>query len=85
MFCYKCGGKLERIVIDLPFKISRDTIVIIKKIPVLQCQNCHEYLIEDAVMEKIDYLLGRVDKTAELEIFSYKGSIDFTLGINRLG
>ena len=86
MFCYKCGGKLERIVTDLPFKISRDTIVIIKKIPVLQCQNCHEYLIEDAVMEKIDYLLGRVDKTAELEIFSYKGSIDFTLGIiNRLG
>jgi hypothetical protein len=29
-------------------------------LPVLQCRNCSEYLIEDAVMEKIDALLSRV-------------------------
>jgi YgiT-type zinc finger domain-containing protein len=71
MTCYNCGGKLEKIITDLPFKVRYNAIVIIKKLPVLQCQNCHEYLIEDSVMEKVDYILDKVDKTAELEILSY--------------
>jgi hypothetical protein len=45
--------------------------VIIKNLPVLQCRNCSEYLIEDAVMEKIDTILGDVDTTVELEVLSY--------------
>lgn len=71
MTCYNCGGKLEKILTDLPFKVRHNAIVIIKKLPVLQCQNCLEYLIEDSVMEKIDYILDKVDDTAELEILSY--------------
>lgn len=71
MICHNCGGKLEKVITNLPFKIRYDSIVIIKKLPILQCQNCHEYLIEDPVMEKIDYILGKVDETAELEILSY--------------
>lgn len=71
MICYNCGGKLEKIITDLPFKIDRESIIIIKKLPVLQCQNCNEYLIEDPVMEQVDHILGKVDKAAELEIFSY--------------
>jgi YgiT-type zinc finger domain-containing protein len=71
MICNKCGGKLERIVTDLPFKIENDSIVIIKQLPVLQCTNCDEYVIEDSVMEKIDEILDHIDKTAEVEILSY--------------
>ncbi|MGR3309295.1 MAG: YgiT-type zinc finger protein [Candidatus Brocadiales bacterium] len=71
MICHNCGGKLEKVVTDLPFKVKDNSIVIIKKLPILQCQNCNEYLIEDSVMEKIDYILGGIDKTAELEILSY--------------
>jgi YgiT-type zinc finger domain-containing protein len=71
MTCNKCGGKLERIITDLPFKIENDSIVIIKQLPVLQCQNCNEYLIEDSVMEKIDDILEHIDRTAEVEILSY--------------
>jgi YgiT-type zinc finger domain-containing protein len=52
MACHSCGEKLEKLITNLPFKINRDSIVIIKALPVLQCQNCGEYLIEDAVMEK---------------------------------
>jgi len=71
MNCHNCGGKLEKVITDLPFKIGDNSIIIIKKLPVLQCQNCNEYLIEDSVMEKVDDILNKVDRTAELEILSY--------------
>ena len=71
MRCYKCGGNLEKIITDLPFKVRGNSIVIIKKLPTLQCQNCNEYLIEDGVMEKVDHILNNIDKTAELEILNY--------------
>ena len=71
MICHNCGGKLEKIITDLPFKVRHNCIVIIKELPVLQCQNCNEYLIEDSAMEKVDRLLKEIDKTAELEVLSY--------------
>ena len=71
MNCHNCGGELERAITDLPFKIKPTSIIIIKKLPVLQCQNCNEYLIEDPVMEKVDFILKKIDKTAELEILNY--------------
>lgn len=71
MICQNCGAKLENIITDLPFKIKENSIVIIKGLPILQCQNCNEYLIEDQVMEKIDSIFDKIDKTAELEILNY--------------
>ena len=71
MTCHNCGGDLKKIITDLPFKIGDNSIVIIKKLPVLQCQNCCEYLIEDQVMERIDCILNKVDETTELEILKY--------------
>ena len=71
MICHNCGGKLEKLITNLPFKVNHDSIVIIKGLPVLQCQNCSEYSIEDEVMEKVDSILSRIDKTAELEVLSY--------------
>lgn len=71
MFCCICGAKLEKIFTNMPFKVSFNSIVIIKDLPVLQCRNCNEYLIEDAVMEKVDAILNKIDKTAELEVLTY--------------
>lgn len=71
MICHKCGGKLEKVITDLPFKVRHDCIIIIKELPVLQCQNCNEYLIEDSVMENVDRILDKIDETTELEIHSY--------------
>ncbi|MEJ2701878.1 MAG: type II toxin-antitoxin system MqsA family antitoxin [Sedimentisphaerales bacterium] len=73
MTCHNCGGSLENLITNLPFKLSDDCIVIIKGLPVLQCRNCSEYVIEDQVMEKIDIILDKIDTTAELEILSYAG------------
>ncbi len=71
MTCHVCGGKLERLVTSLPFKVDESSIVIIRDLPVLQCRNCSEYVIEDAVMERIDAILSRVDAVAEVEILRY--------------
>lgn len=71
MTCHNCGGELQNLVTNLPFKVDEQSIVIIKGLPVLQCINCGEYLIEDMVMEKVDHILGRIDRTTELEVLSY--------------
>jgi len=71
MVCHNCGGKLEKVITDLPFKVRTDSIVIIRNLPVLQCHNCNEYLIEDPVMERVDSILEKIDKTTELEVLNY--------------
>ena len=62
---------LHAIGTDLPFKLSEERIVILKQLPVLQCEACREYLIEDTVMARIDALLAPAGSTAELEIIRY--------------
>lgn len=71
MKCHVCGGKMCALVTDLPFKVSETSIVIVKSLPVIQCDNCSEYLIEDPVMERLETLLSNVDLAAELEVVSY--------------
>jgi YgiT-type zinc finger domain-containing protein len=71
MMCHICGGKLEKVVTNLPFKVSHASIVIVKRLPVSQCVNCSEYVIEDEVMRKVDDILNRIDATAELEVLNY--------------
>jgi YgiT-type zinc finger domain-containing protein len=71
MKCHVCGSKLKPMITDLPFKVSETTIAILKDLPVLQCDNCTEYFLEDSVMDRVDKILERVDTTAELEIIRY--------------
>ena len=71
MTCAVCGAQLQSIYSDLPFKVSEQTIVILKNLPVLQCENCAQYLIEDRVLSHGDEMLVRVDRTTELEIIRY--------------
>jgi len=71
MKCTVCGARMRSITTDLPFKLSEERIVILKQLPVLQCETCREYLIEDVVMARIDQMLARTDSTAELEVLRY--------------
>ena len=71
MKCTVCGTRMSPITTDLPFKLSEERIVILKQLPILQCGACREYLIEDAVMVRIDTMLARTDSTAELEVLRY--------------
>jgi YgiT-type zinc finger domain-containing protein len=74
MKCHVCGANVRRVVTDLPFKVADQTIVVLKQLPVMQCGNCQEYLIEDAVMAEIDSILEKVGKGAELEVVRYAPS-----------
>ena len=49
MKCRVCGNTLCATTTDLPFKVSDRTIVILKHLPIAQCEGCSEYLIADAV------------------------------------
>lgn len=71
MKCRVCGGVLQAMTTDLPFKISDRTIVIVKALPVLQCERCSEYSIEDPTFERVEQLLSRADTAAELEIIPF--------------
>jgi hypothetical protein len=46
-------------------------MVIIKDLPVLQCERCAEYLLDDATLARVDELLARADTSAELEIIRF--------------
>lgn len=62
---------MEPQVTDIPFKLSARTIAILKDLPVLQCDQCAEYVIEDPIMERVDALLEKVDQAAVLEIVQF--------------
>ncbi len=71
MNCHTCGARMSSLVTSLPFKTSPATIVILKNLPVIQCDNCSEYFLDDPVMERVDVILKNVDSSAELEVVSY--------------
>ena len=71
MRCHVCGSMIQSIMTDLPFKVDENTIVILKSIPVLQCNNCSEYLLDDQVMQRVEEILQQVDPGAELEIIRF--------------
>ena len=71
MKCRVCGSKMIKTKTDLPFKVRLSSIVIIKKLPVFQCSKCSEYSIEDQNMTKVEEILSRLDKVAELEIVNF--------------
>ena len=69
--CYNCVCIFEKKITSMPFKLNNICIVIIKGLPVLQCDNCNKFVIEDEIMEKVDSILERIDSSAELEILNY--------------
>lgn len=71
MKCGVCGSELRSTHTDLPFKVRKTAIVILKDLPVLQCRACPQYLLEDSVLARVDEVLARVDSGAELEIVCY--------------
>ena len=71
MRCTVWGAELRPTRTDLPFKVGDTRIVILKNLPVVQCGNCPEYLLEDGVLRRVDEILAGVERGAELEIIRY--------------
>lgn len=71
MTCHVCGTNLQATVSDMPFKTGPRTIVILKELPVHTCNNCGHFLLDDAVMERVETILASVQDGAELEVVHY--------------
>ena len=71
MRCEVCGAELAAITTDLPFKVRELGIVIVKGLPVQQCARCPQYLLDDAVLARVDNILRRVEAGSELEVIRY--------------
>jgi YgiT-type zinc finger domain-containing protein len=71
MKCHLCGSRMQSIITALPFKVNDTTIVIMKDLPVFQCDGCSEYLLDDPVLKRVDTIIENVDAAAELEIIRY--------------
>jgi len=71
MRCTVCGAELTATTTDLPFKVRETSIVILKNLPVMQCRDCPEYLIEDEVLGRVDEILAGVNSGTEVEIIRY--------------
>ena len=71
MKCHVCGSKLKPITTDLPFKANEKSIVIMKNLPLFQCESCSEYLLEDPVLKRVEGIIQNVDNAAELEVIKY--------------
>jgi YgiT-type zinc finger domain-containing protein len=71
MKCRVCAGNLSATTTDLPFKVSERKIVIVKQLPVLQCDRCSEYSMDDPTFERVEEMLSRTDQAAELEIVPF--------------
>jgi hypothetical protein len=69
--CGLCGARLRPISSDLSFKIGVRAIVILRALPVLQCEGCTQYLIEDPVFARVEEILDRVGADAELEVIRF--------------
>lgn len=73
MKCRVCGSTLRATVSDLPFKVTERTIVVLKRVPVAQCDGCPEYLIADDVFASVGEVLSNADTHAELEVIPFAG------------
>ena len=71
MKCHVCGAKLEYVVTDVPFKMSNKKIVIVEDLPIYQCSQCREFLLDDFVMERVEIILETVDAASKLAIVEY--------------
>jgi YgiT-type zinc finger domain-containing protein len=69
--CRLCGAAFRATTADLLFKLTDRTIVILKHLPVVQCDGCREYSIADNVFARVEELLADVNTSAELEVIPF--------------
>jgi YgiT-type zinc finger domain-containing protein len=71
MRCNVCGAQKQPLTTDLPFKVGEQTIVVLKGLPVLQCRNCSEYLLDNTMLGRVEEIFHSVKGAAELEVIRY--------------
>jgi YgiT-type zinc finger domain-containing protein len=71
MKCRICGARQQSTTTDLPFKTGDHSIVILKSLPVFQCDRCSEYSMDDPTFQRVEEILAGVGSGIELEIIPF--------------
>ena len=69
--CHVCGSRMNPVTSLFPFRLSDTSVVVLRDLPILQCENCTEHGLEDQVMARVEEILDSVDGAAELEVIRY--------------
>ncbi|MCB1158700.1 MAG: YgiT-type zinc finger protein [Leptospiraceae bacterium] len=59
--CHICGGLMSGIHTDLPYKVDDKETIVVKQMPALQCNNCHQIILEEDTMQSLDGIIKQLE------------------------
>jgi YgiT-type zinc finger domain-containing protein len=71
MKCHVCGTSMTRVVSDLPFRVNRSVMIILRDLPLMECTECSAYAFEDRVMERVHEIVERLRSPSHLDVIRY--------------
>jgi len=71
MKCHVCGTLMTRVVSDLPFRVDRSVMIILRELPLIECRECSAYAFEERVMERVQEIVQRLKSPSHLEAVLY--------------
>ncbi len=74
MKCHVCGASMTRVVSDLPFRVNRSVMIILRDLPLLDCSECGAYAFEERVMERVREIVQKLRSPSHLDAVLYGGS-----------
>jgi len=66
-----CGNSVTRVVSDLPFRVNRSVMIILRDLPLMECSECGAYALEAMVMERVHEIVERLDSPSHLDAVLY--------------
>jgi len=71
MKCHVCGTSMTRGVSDLPFRVNRSVMIILKDLPLLEYSDCGAYAFEERVMERVHEIVQSLKTPSHLDAVLY--------------
>jgi YgiT-type zinc finger domain-containing protein len=74
MKCHVCETPMTRVVGDLPFRVTRSVVIILRDLPLMECSECSAYAFEERVMERVHEIVQRLRSPSHLDTVLYAAS-----------
>ncbi len=71
MKCHVCGTLMTHVVTDLPFRVDRSVMIILRELPLIECRKCSAYALQDVVMERVHEMVQSLTSPAHLDVIRY--------------
>jgi len=62
---------MKRVVTDLPFRVNRSVMIILRDLPLMQCIECGAYAFEERIMERVHEIVQRLKSPSHLDAVLY--------------